>query len=110
MNTTQPHSVTVNTDETPATRPARFDALKAIAQMTDRELAGHHFENVRELIQDNLHHIYDYDDETSPFAFYDVEPLEKAITTAITSLNHVLAIAKESEANARKALPAPKAD
>lgn len=109
MNTTEPFSVTCNTDETPATKPARLAAYQSIASFTDRQLVRFQFDEALRTLQDVAHQIPDYDTEETPFDQGEEATITAAVEKAKACLDHVAAIVRESAA-APLTLKAPKGD
>jgi gamma-glutamyl phosphate reductase len=99
-------TTTIHTQESPATEPARINALRFVADLSDRKLAFFHFREAQELLGSIEYKVRDFDDEASNFQPHEADDIEHAIAYIEQHLTHVRAIATESSARVTAAVKA----
>lgn len=86
---------------TPGIHAATLAATAAINRMTPRQLATHHMEALKEILDSGVATTRDYDDETSPFSRPEADRIDTALARAAEHIAHIRAIVREGAGGAK---------
>lgn len=85
---------------TPGIHAATLDATAAINRMSPRQLATHHMEALKEILDNGEANTRDYEDENSKFSHYEAGKIDAALARAAEHIAHIRACVREGSGGA----------